>query len=496
MKHFLPMLLSLLACIDPQVADSQREAMRIDEETRSENTLRQAVQESFCLAPTGSEVAQMKKNLLDFVVIRGEPQHLLATFPTAEELEDLAYFMVAVAEESREMRGYGDRLGSLAEKDSERELSRNRLFSSLKQSYPDLLINQQEEDGPEETWSHSNSPESEEEPVRALVWALFEAGRCAEATALYQVSYSPEEKRSQFIRASISCEERQQHCRGTVSARLASINMPASDPDNLYGPQRLAAAGFDVHRLYRGAWLTAFRDMDSLQLKALFEKSPAPMRAAALSRLAKNGPEAWEFRVRALEGLADLEQKLSIERLMQVVRVRQLSVEYPVSSSPTIRSIDILTALTSRPWADPCKMAPEKVEAFVSSVGAERDERNILVLSKCGEVLDFNEREQLAKRVLMELEDSMNAKPKCHCRFESRLLDALTELDAIGSVAPLLRMKKNADLVQQQVCDFTRAGFVGDKDIAVTCSRARNWSSSLADAIDMIKEVEAAWNTH
>ncbi|MFY0541563.1 hypothetical protein [Nannocystis pusilla] len=94
---------------------------------------------------------------------------------------------------------------------------------------------------------------------------------------------------SEQVRGAIRSAERAGDCRVAVAERLLDVDgprdmYPKPAPDSMdYGPARLAAAGFDVARLYRGALLTAGRDAEPAVLRAALERAPEPLRAVALS---------------------------------------------------------------------------------------------------------------------------------------------------------------------------------------------------------------------
>ncbi len=516
MRRLLVALFSLLACgpdVDSMQGGSNSEEARL----QADDDLQKSVSESLCLPPTPAEIASAKESLRDFTVIRGEPHQLVVTFPSEAELDDLAYFVAAVAEEATAAQMFDSPMyGRLSDFDADPSPARRLIATSANSksassSGTGLLLHGRpgtlpstatEEDGEEEDEDleqeddeKQSTDEQDQQELQTQVWRLFGKGDCASAARLYWKVYPPANSRERFIRTRILCEEKAHHCRGAVSARLASVDSPATDTDNIYGPQRLAAAGFDLHRLYRGAWLTAYRDMKQWPLQALFLRSPKSIKEAALRRFSHKGPEAWEFQVRALEGLNDLEKKQAVPRLMGLLNVWLLPQEYPSTDSPIVRAIQTLSSLVIRREKNPCWANADVTQTMSEVLENNSSRRSILTLSKCGEVLDAAEQEQLAAQVIPELKSSLALQADAHTHFESLLSILLANIGAIGSVPALREVLGEATGIEQRACDNVTDDILLDRGQPISCTRARSWRADVADTIDIIEEVEREWQS-
>jgi hypothetical protein len=499
-------VLLFLACSDPNAELMLSTSDTAESASRQAHELRQSVAEGHCLPPTPVEVARARDTLNDFTVIRGEPHQLYVSFPTEAELDDLAYFMAAVSEETTAPQMF-DSSAYHSQTEAEfdpflSETARSHASDSLmpyveasaepatSAANAEASGDTDDEDDQDERLDGATAQDEDPERFQPLVWRLFEEGHCATAAGLYWRVYEPMDERERFLRARIACEEKAHHCRGAVSARLASVGSHAADVDNVYGPQRLAAAGFDLARLYRGAFLTAFRDMMPSALQELFIQSPRSVRDAAMSRLTHQGPEAWEFQVRAIEGLSDLEQRQAVPRLMDLLRVWLLPKQYPSSDSPVVRSIQTLSALVSRPSVDPCLgdvTVPPEAPTELDNNGSRR---SVLTLSKCGEVLDRPDREQLAAEVISQLKSSIASQAPAHTHFEFLVSALLADIDAEGSLPALREIQQSAADIAQRACDPFATEVPLDKGRPVSCPGAQHWNADLIETIEVIEDFE------
>ena len=162
--------------------------------------------------------------------------------------------------------------------------------------------------------------ELEDEP--ALAAELYRRAAPGGGACGTSVSYRAQLQTRGLIRS----EEARGRCRAVIAERLGYPDEEA------YGPARLADAGYDLPRLYRGALLTRHRERPRVELEAAIERAPVHRREAALARLSARGPEAWESRVSAVEGLANysgragMEHELTlIDRADAALRVRLIS---------------------------------------------------------------------------------------------------------------------------------------------------------------------------
>ena len=315
-----------------------------------------------CHAPAPVEVAAARKGLAGFLTVRALGARLVARQPTGKELDDLAYFLAAA-------NGAGAVVGSAREQGVgswRRPGTRNRRRTGL---YRKLGAARMRGDlataerlarrylqtlgypGPIHTAREHNY--SFGGPVWAQVMRdlalLVEArGGLAEAARLYRRappgggacgtgdSFRWEEQ----VKGAIRTGERLGRCRSVVPERL--LELERKD----YGTSRLAAAGFDVPRLYRGALVTRNRDLKPARLRAILEAAPARLRGAALARLDARGAEAWERRVFAVEGLADSAQRAALPLLTDLALKGAGAVR--------LRALKALGRLIRRPERDPC----------------------------------------------------------------------------------------------------------------------------------------------
>ncbi len=311
-----------------------------------------------CSAPTSAEVATARKGLADFLALRARGGKLAAARPTHAELGDLAYFMAATA-------GAGHAVGAAREQGSgswrragPRNRRRTKILGKLNaaQRRGDLAVAERMARAYLRTLGYPGPIRTSLEHNYSFggpVWAramrdlalLVEArGAAAEAARLYRrappgggacgtgISYRWQRQVKGLIRAS----EGLGRCRAVVPERLLDLEG--------HGTARLAAAGFDVQRLYRGALVTRHRDLPRARLEALF--GAAPGGKAALARLSARGAEAWERRVHALEGLADSAQAAALPLLTRLALTGAGAVR--------LRALDALSQLARRPVRDPC----------------------------------------------------------------------------------------------------------------------------------------------
>ncbi len=291
-----------------------------------------------CSPPDADELARAREDLADFVVVdRGRDDRLVARAPTAGELDDLSYFMAAVRFVGPEITGsHADhRSGIVPEEDElERratwlaEIERARAAGDLATvqsrgyayieslGYPGQLDMSREADM---TWGGARGSQL----MREVALTSEIVGELDVAAALWQranpgggmcgtsVGYRWSQQVEGFIRA----RERSEGCRAVVAERMLDIDGDWN-ADSPYGPARLVDAGFDLAKLFRGALLTRNRDLDPAEVRDAIDRAPATIRTAAQARWAARGPEAWEARVRAVEGVADELGRVGVDLLL------------------------------------------------------------------------------------------------------------------------------------------------------------------------------------
>jgi hypothetical protein len=145
------------------------------------------------------------------------------------------------------------------------------------------------------------------------------------------------------IEGVIRAEEQRGGCHAAIAERLLGID---DGTDDHFGTARLARAGFDLARMYRGALVTRNRDGERAVLTAALSRSPAALAAPSLERLRVRGPEDWERRLHAVEGLADAAQSAALPVLVGLLR------ESPPELR--VRTLRAIGSLAADPGFDPC----------------------------------------------------------------------------------------------------------------------------------------------
>ena len=300
-----------------------------------------------CVAPSAAERETSKSELGDFVIVEPGAVQSKGTSatgavarslrkPTASELDDLAYFLAAVStsgktlatlEEDRSARALPANApdlavradlrkkvhAALAEGDLETHaLLARRYLETL--GYPGKI--RVAEEGDERWGGHGFSY-----VMRDLARTDEILGRLEEASTLYRranpgggvCGTSSGSMTANQIEAMVRTAEETSGCRTVVAERLYSV---ALDRKGVYGTPRLAAAGFDVAKLYRAALLTLGRDKE-LALEQTFA-ADAQLGQPALGRLRSRGTEAWATRTRAVAGYGALLGKSAFPALQNM----------------------------------------------------------------------------------------------------------------------------------------------------------------------------------
>lgn len=343
-------------------------------ETILTRAMADAIPQARCAPPSAAEVAAARASLTDFAVLRLRGGVVRGEAPTAVELDDLAYFFAAV-------EGAGPEVGAGPEASPGNPLrpgapdpERDRLAGAMKEHRARGDVAALARDGraylarlgfpgpldgaAEDVWAWGGARYSY--VFRDLALAAELQGDPGLASQLYRradpgggmcgtsVSY----RWAAQVRGAIRSAERSGDCRPALAERLLDVDgvpdvwsTPTPNPLD-YGPARLADAGFDVARLYRGALLTAGRDAEPARVREALARAPEPLRAAALARLARRGPEAWDRRVYAIEGLADTAGRAALP-----VLVGMLPALEPAARRRALAAIGLLA---ERPGSDPC----------------------------------------------------------------------------------------------------------------------------------------------
>lgn len=413
--EILPSLLDLLAELaDPALhaSPAQRLLARLDqrglwtaERALSRLLARRAA--PACAAPGAAEIDAARRSLGDFAIAGAPPR-----WPTPAELDDLAYLQAVVAEA-------GAAVGSFAEDGSGRPLpeghpdlaAREALDAEMKTAlldgdvtrhlraaeaylrslgYPARLRMMEEGSG---HWGGAHAS-----------YVMRDAARSAEilgrdelAEALYRranpgggmCGTSVESVRADQLRGAIRASTRARGCRAAAGDLLYGLD----ERDRTYGPQRLAAAGFDVPRLYRAALLTVGRD-DPAALRASFAALPARA-AEAEARVERLGPEAWATRLRAIPGFADTTRGASLDRLLELA-------ERGPTTTARVEAMDALSHLAHDHGWDPC-VPSRHGRGFGSSGNGGREVAT--VMDKCETRLAPRVVEDAVRRVSLLAKD-------------------------------------------------------------------------------------------
>jgi hypothetical protein len=351
---------------------------------------RAAAARTACEPPTAAELQAQKAALADFAVLEHDGTRWVGRAPSADESEDLAYLFVAVSDESAPVgqapeRGppvFGKRAAPNAEREalilemaaarmrgnsSAHALVARRYLTTL--GYPGPLRGDEESNvmwgGPKYAYV-----------MRELAVSTEILGELGEAADLYRranpggggCGTTVESRRADQSRGLIRVVEGSQGCRPVVAERLYASSRGRRN--EWYGPKRLADAGFDLARLYRGALLTRGRDAEPSELRGALAAIPGTFGAAALARYVSRGAEEWDARVRGLEGLADTAGKRAVPILIARAKTG------PVASRT--RALNALGELAAHTGSDPCKPG---LRGWFHSHHGSRDEREIRALN-------------------------------------------------------------------------------------------------------------------
>jgi hypothetical protein len=356
-----------------------------------------------CAPPSAAEIDAARRSLGDLALLTpGDATvtppgaTVAARWPTAAELDDLAYFYATVADSGPEVGSAPEATGAkelpaghpdLEARARMREEARAALLDGALErhvdaaeaylrtlGYPGPLRLAEEGD---ERWGGAGASYVLRDTARSAELL----GRYELAEALYRraapgggmCGTSTPTRHDEQIKGAIRAAEQRRGCRGAVADRLFTV---ASDGHHAYGPERLASAGFDVPRLYAAALLTLGRDDAAAVERAL---QVLPSRAGeASARLSRLGPEAWATRVRAVPGYADTAKGAGLDRLFG------LAERGPADArAPSLLAIGVLL---EDHGPDPCR--PRRT-IWGSSHSSSRLERRVRgVMDVCATRLD------------------------------------------------------------------------------------------------------------
>ncbi len=288
-----------------------------------------------CAAPSEAKIAAARAELSSFVVLEHRKGRLAGRAATADELDDLAYFLAAVGDNGVGVGEATDDRRSGATPNEADQRDRKHALAALEhaQATGDHALTVQAGSDYLHTLGYPGAIDLSRETdmfwggarfsyvMRDVALAAEVEGEHALAASLYRranpgggaCGTSVHGRISDQTEGLIRSEEAQGQCRAVVVERLADLGL---EP---YGPKRLAEAGYDVGRLYRGALLTRHREGSEAELRAAIGRAPAGVREEGLARLSTRGPEAWERELWAVENFMRHEGRAGMEHVLTLV---------------------------------------------------------------------------------------------------------------------------------------------------------------------------------
>lgn len=448
-----------------------------------------------CAPPGDDEIAKVSATLNDFLVLDAKRDRLVARKLSADELADLAYFYAGIGTSvadagkgaARGARGRGlneaevkqrglqlAALGVALERGQLDAARRAALSYLTSLGYPGPLDASREAD---RAWGGARFSYV----MRDLALVSEVVGEFSVAADLYQradpgggaCGTSRDSQRGTQIRGMIRVYERAGECRKVVAHRLLDWENDYN-PEKLggaktmeigYGPGRLVASGWDVARMYRGALLTRNRGDEGKLRKALRRYASRPDRAAALDRLARQGTEHWEWRVRAAEGLADVVGRQALDPLVGVMAQGDRNLRQ--------RTMSALGDMAERNWTGPC---PGQGFAMFGVGSSNIWSRTVSRFGlECATQLDDAAADGLAARLLPYASDGDMV-------VRNATVAALGKLAAPSSGRRIDRWNKRASAALRAACDPR-------EQWSQKCQDARLRSDATAEAANAWHEV-------
>jgi hypothetical protein len=433
-----------------------------------------------CPPPLPGDVAAERKELADFPILRLRKGVLRAELPTEQELDDLAYFLVAVGQDGEEVGAR--REGASWLNHAPANARREELFQALAtaKSAGNVLDVERRARTYLETLNFPDALHGAEEDVffwhapryhhvmldLAQSWETL--GRFHEAAGLWRrlsragaaCGTGADYAWQQQVKAVIRDEEIAGRCEPAVGERLLAV-------EEAYGPKRLADAGFDVVRLYRGALLTINRDAGEQVVSQAIAALPGTPRLFATMRIRDKGLEDWERRLQAGRGVADTMREAAIPLL-----VRAAAESLPPGRQ---RAIAALGDLAERPYVDPCG----NTLAARSSSSSQWARPISHIMDVCKQGFGNADRRRLSSALLVYAKDR----------------DLLTR-EAVAIALGKLAMPASEPSLRRMLRDGETAGTVCTMDPDEAHERCQpNYPVRTAarEALDNIAEVEQSW---
>lgn len=301
-------------------AGEYRAGMALDQvlERRAE------AQATACTPPAAGVVAEVEASLTDFAVFDQRGSVLLARALTPSESADLAYFLVAVERAGTPVGTDDDSFESGSTPSETFNLDREANYTAFEQArttgdteavirsgvayleplgFPGTIDRSLE-------GNHRWGGAQYSYVMRDVAVAAEVAGDYGLASSLYRranpgggaCGTSVSSRRGDQLHGLIRAADAEGRCNDVVAERLLDWD---GREGSYFGPDRLTDAGFDIERIYRGAFLTRNRDLPEMQLLGALGRAPATFAVAARARIESKGAEAWDARIWSIEGLAD-----------------------------------------------------------------------------------------------------------------------------------------------------------------------------------------------
>ncbi len=329
----------------------------------------------FCAPPSEREIAEARDSLTDFRVIDRRGKRWLARPPSPVELDDLAYFYAGIADAAEPIGTSGSFSSGEVEPDPAGVELRTQELAKLDEALRDgeffaardaaiRYLGSLGYPGPidaalEVQWAWDGARYSY--VMRDLARVAELLGELELASDLYlhanpaggACGSSIDVRREDQLHGFIRTQERLGNCRSVVALRLLDWDDdydPEGPPARAkidHGPYRLARDGWDLERMFRGALLTRNRSGELDQLARVLASD-----ADASARFEREGPENWDWRVRSIEGLADIGGRQAIDELVALL---------PYTNDwLRARTLAAIGSAARRRWAGPCETARER----------------------------------------------------------------------------------------------------------------------------------------
>lgn len=284
-----------------------------------------------CAPPTAEEITRASETLDDYVVVAVDGA---VRAPTAKERADLAYLCASIGDAPADIGAGAIAPASKLAADDPAVVQRNRIRAGMQEAMlvGDITAYVPLADQYLRSLGFPGAVRANEEGDErwgglGLSYVMRDYAKAAEILGKHEVAEqlyrdarpgggmcgtSTDSRRDDQREGAIRAAEQRLGCRRALLDRLAGTTF---DPYEHYGTKRLSEAGFDVARLYRGAFLSLGRDREQ-ELRTRLQGSA--FASTALPRLERRGPEAFGARVDAIAGLARTTGRGSIETLLAI----------------------------------------------------------------------------------------------------------------------------------------------------------------------------------